>query len=69
MDFRNRVQEIVGATHYVNRRFGSMLPPPVVEQFNDDSASSEEPVCNDGQKVRDFLLALVLFIFRNLFEV
>lgn len=47
---RNRVQEIVGATQYLHRRLGSMLPPPVVEQSNNYSASAEESVCNDGFK-------------------
>ncbi|KAK9064131.1 hypothetical protein SSX86_018003 [Deinandra increscens subsp. villosa] len=47
---RNRVQEIVGGTKYAHRRSGSMLPPPVVEQFKNHNASAVEPVCNDGMK-------------------
>ncbi|XP_024991457.1 uncharacterized protein LOC112525527 isoform X1 [Cynara cardunculus var. scolymus] len=47
---RNRVQEIVGATQYLHRRSGSMLPPPVVEQLNNHSATAEEPLCNNGLK-------------------
>ncbi|KAJ9553611.1 hypothetical protein OSB04_017656 [Centaurea solstitialis] len=47
---RNRVQEIVGATQYLHRRSGSMLPPPVVDQLNNHSAAAEEPVYNNGLK-------------------
>ncbi|XP_076911740.1 putative general negative regulator of transcription C16C9.04c [Bidens hawaiensis] len=41
---RNRVQEIVGATQYLHKRSGSMLPPPVDEHSNSRSASIEVPV-------------------------
>ncbi|XP_076934322.1 uncharacterized protein LOC143600550 [Bidens hawaiensis] len=39
---RNRVQEIVGATQYLHKRSGSMLPPPVDEHSNSRSASVQE---------------------------
>ncbi|KAK1415630.1 hypothetical protein QVD17_31414 [Tagetes erecta] len=47
---RNRVQEIVGATKYVHRRSGSMLPPPIVDQLNNQNVSAEDPVCNNDMK-------------------
>ncbi|KAI3817709.1 hypothetical protein L1987_11507 [Smallanthus sonchifolius] len=47
---RNRVEKIIGGTKYVHRRSGSMLPPPVAEQFNNQNASAEDPVFNDGMK-------------------
>lgn len=53
--FRNRVQEIVGATQYLNKRAGTMLPPPVDDHLNNGSASAEEPVFSSGLKVRYFL--------------
>ncbi|XP_071738532.1 uncharacterized protein [Rutidosis leptorrhynchoides] len=47
---RNRVQEIVGATQYLNKRAGTMLPPPVDGHLNNPIASAEEPVFNSGLK-------------------
>ncbi|KAJ9539939.1 hypothetical protein OSB04_026445 [Centaurea solstitialis] len=47
---RNRVEEIVGATQYLHKRSGSMLPPPVVEQSNNHSASAEEPYLSSSLK-------------------
>ncbi|KAD2804996.1 hypothetical protein E3N88_38373, partial [Mikania micrantha] len=47
---RNRVQEVVGGTRYAHRRSGSMLPPPMAEQFSNHNASAEDTVCNDGMK-------------------
>ncbi|XP_076893578.1 uncharacterized protein LOC143545608 [Bidens hawaiensis] len=47
---RNRVQEVVGGTKYVHRRSGSMLPPPVVEQYNNQNASTEENMSNYSTK-------------------
>ncbi|XP_071686105.1 uncharacterized protein [Rutidosis leptorrhynchoides] len=51
---RNRVQEIVGATQYLQRRAGTMLPPPVIGRSNNHSASAEDPVFDSGLKVRDY---------------
>nr|XP_043613069.1 uncharacterized protein LOC122585034 isoform X2 [Erigeron canadensis] len=45
---RNRVQEIVGSTHYPHKRSGSMLPPPIVDQLNKHIARAQDPVCNNG---------------------
>ncbi|KVI09741.1 Nucleotide-binding, alpha-beta plait [Cynara cardunculus var. scolymus] len=47
---RNRVQEIVGATQYLHKRAGSMLPPPVDEHLINCSASAEEPYFSSGLK-------------------
>lgn len=47
---RNRVQEIVGAAQYLHRRSGSMLPPPVDEHLNNNSASTERSYVNSGLK-------------------
>ncbi|KAK9062998.1 hypothetical protein SSX86_016868 [Deinandra increscens subsp. villosa] len=45
---RNRVQEIVGATQYLHKRSGSMLPPPVDEHSNSHSASAHETIFSSG---------------------
>ncbi|KAI3793387.1 hypothetical protein L1987_36006 [Smallanthus sonchifolius] len=54
---RNRVQEIVGATQYLHKRSGSMLPPPVDEHLNNRSASVQEPVFTSA--LRDVAYAAV----------
>ncbi|KAK9061220.1 hypothetical protein SSX86_018400 [Deinandra increscens subsp. villosa] len=54
---RNRVQEIVGATQYLHKRSGNMLPPPVDAYSNNRNASIQEPVFTSA--LRDVAYATV----------
>ncbi|XP_017249385.2 uncharacterized protein LOC108220200 isoform X3 [Daucus carota subsp. sativus] len=47
---RSRVQQIVGVTHNLHRRSGSVLPPPEDEPFTYSSASAEEPTVESDEK-------------------
>ncbi|XP_059666135.1 uncharacterized protein LOC132311967 [Cornus florida] len=47
---RNRVQQIVGATQYMQRRSGNVLPPPVDEPFSINCVSTGKEVVKSGSK-------------------
>lgn len=49
---RNRVHQIVGATHNMQRRSGNMLPPPLDDPLNGNGVTTDNAIVGSALKVR-----------------
>lgn len=57
------MQQIVGVTHNLHRRSGSVLPPPEDEPFTYSSASAEEPTVESDEKVCTLYIPCEIYLF------
>lgn len=63
---RNRVHQIVGATHNMQQRSGNMLPPPLDDHLNGNGVATDNAIVGSALKVRFYPMRALQWL--NLFH-